>query len=178
MGEGFADVIIRALRARARPPPIRTATSWPPTSRSTRSSPASSVISRLARSRSSLAALSRAGVWPVGIGSMALRESTITEKFDYQMKLGRDQTQSAPEKAERAYLAAIGYRPGDVEGYEGLIDAYKADGSLHHQGEGTARRRVPAEPDRSREVEQVLGAVLRDGSSVLVLLLLRRQQGR
>lgn len=66
----------------------------------------------------------------VGIGSMALRESTITEKFDYQMKLGRDQTQSAPEKAEKAYLAAIGYRPGDVEGYEGLIDAYKADGSF------------------------------------------------
>lgn len=65
-----------------------------------------------------------------GFGLLALRDATVTEKYDYQMKLGADQVQTNTPAAEEAYLAAIGYKPDAIDAYEGLLACYKADGAF------------------------------------------------
>lgn len=62
-----------------------------------------------------------------GFGLLALRDATVTEKYDYQMKIGSEQVQTNTAAAEEAYLAAIAYKPDAVDAYEGLITCYKTD---------------------------------------------------
>ena len=81
-----------------------------------------------------------------GVGLMALYGNAVTEKFEEQIKLANNQTQTNPgdatlgidwenleEKpggAEGSYLAAIKLKPGDIEPYEGLIACYEIDGTF------------------------------------------------
>lgn len=65
-----------------------------------------------------------------GFTSLALREQAISTNFGYQLDAAKNEMQTDLPAAERSYQAAIELRPGSVEGYEGLIECYKADGSF------------------------------------------------
>ncbi len=64
----------------------------------------------------------------VGVGALALRDTSITNNYEHFYSLAQKEADVA--SAEENYLEAISYKPQAVDSYVGLIDCYKKNGAF------------------------------------------------
>lgn len=99
----------------------------------------------------------------VGLACLGVRELGLTRKYENQMSIAAAEVTSDTEGSEQAYLDAVGYRPGEVEPYLGLIECYKVDGSFsveeRAQFEDAYQRNLPVLRGSARysELEYEIG---------------------